>query len=88
LEEGSNCGQPKVAGAGTVVAVVLDMIQESTDKRSVEIVQHKLWRRFLELLLGKSEKQPECIAVRGDGVGAGLALIYQAIGEKGLKQSG
>jgi hypothetical protein len=64
------------------------MIQESADERSVEIVQHELRRRFLKLLLGKSEKQPEGIAVRGDGVGTGLALIHKAVSEKGLKQGG
>jgi len=52
--------------------VVLNMIQERADERSVEIVQRELRRRFLKLLLGKSKKQPERIAVRGDGVGAGV----------------
>jgi hypothetical protein len=88
LEEGTDRSQAKVAGAGAIVAVALNMIQESADKRGVEIVQHKLRRRFLKLPLGKSEKQPEGIAVRGDGVGAGLALIHKAISEKGLKQGG
>jgi hypothetical protein len=40
------------------------------------------------MLLGKSEKQPERIAVRGDGVGTGLALIHKAVSKKGLKQGG
>jgi hypothetical protein len=88
LEEGADRGQAKVAGADGIVAVVLNVIQERADERRVEIVQRELRRRFFELLLGKTEKQPERIAVRDDGVGTGLALIHKAISEKGLKQSG
>jgi len=42
----------------------------------------------VELLLCKCEKQPERIAVRGDGVGTDLSLIYKAVSKKGLKQGG
>ena len=47
LEEGADCGQAKVAGADGVVAVALNMVQESADERSVEVVQRELRRRFL-----------------------------------------
>jgi hypothetical protein len=86
LEEGADRGQAKVAGADGVVTTVLNVIQECTDERRVEIVEHELRGRFFEVLLGKSEKQPERIPVRGDGVGTGLALIHKAISKKGLKQ--
>jgi len=88
LEEGSDRGQAKIAGADGVVAVILDVIQERTDERRIEIVQRELRGRFFEMLLRKSEKQPERIAVRGDGVGTDLALIHKAVSKKGLKQGG
>ena len=86
LEKGADGGQTKVACAGTVVAAVLDMIQESADERSVEIVQSEFGRRLVEMFLGKCEKQAERIAVGGDGVRAGLTLAHEALGKKGLKQ--
>lgn len=39
VKEGADRGQAKVAGAGTVAAVALNMIQESADERGAEIIQ-------------------------------------------------
>jgi len=88
LEEGADRGETEITGTSAIVSVFFTMIEESADERGVEIVQRELGREFVELLLGEPEKQPEGVAVRGDGVRAGLSLTDEAVGEKGLQQGG
>jgi hypothetical protein len=86
LEEGADPGKTEITGTSAIVSVFFTMIEESADERRVEIVQRELGREFVELPLGEPEKQPEGVAVRGDGVRTGLSLTDEAVGEKGLQQ--
>ena len=87
-KEGVDSGEPDIARTSAVSTSVLDMVQKRADKRCVEIFQRQARWIFTEPLLGKSQEQSKRIAVRGDGVGTGLALSDESVGEEGLQQAG
>jgi len=51
-------GQPDVAGADTVVADGLEVIEEGTDERGVEILKVEGGRLLAESLFGEVQQQP------------------------------
>jgi hypothetical protein len=50
-----------------------------------QILEVEIRRRLPGSPLNKSEEQPERVAVRVDGVRAGLALVDEPLGEEALK---
>ena len=82
--EGVDRPEPGVAGPGTVAPCLLEMVEERADQRSVEIVDVELERLLAGPLVGEAEQQPERVAVGGDGLGAGVALGDQPLGEESL----
>ena len=87
-EEGMDGGEPDITRARAVSTSLLDMVQKRADKWCVEIFQGQARGIFADPLLGKSQEQSKCIAVRGNGVGTGLALSDESVGEEGLEQAG
>ena len=45
-EEGMNCGKTHVTAAGAVTSVLLEMIQECPEERSIQIRNGQFGRRF------------------------------------------
>ena len=83
--EGVDRSEPGVAGPGAVAPCLLEMVEERADQRSVDIVDVELERLLAGPLVGEAEQQPERVAVSGDGLGAGVALGDQTIGEETLQ---
>ena len=69
--------QARVAGAGAVAALVLEVIEERRDQRCVEILDLELGWLFAGALLREGEQQPEGVAVGGDRVRADALLADQ-----------
>ena len=67
-------GQARVAGAGAVAAVALEVVEERADQRRVEIRDVEPVRLLAGCVLGEAQQQPERVAVGGDRVRAGVAL--------------
>jgi len=76
--------QSGVARADRVVALVLEMLEERGDQRRVEIVEVKPRRLFARSLLGEGQQQSQRVAVGGDRMRAGAALVREAVGEERL----
>jgi hypothetical protein len=81
-------GEPAVARGDAVVTVVLEVGQERRDQRCVEFCDVERARAFAGSFGGKDEQEAEPGPVGGDGVGAGVALADQPIGEEGLQRRG
>ena len=84
-EQGVDRGQAGVAGADAVVALVLQVVEESGHQRGVEVTDVHVGWLGGGALRGEAEQQPEGVAVGGDGVAAGLTLAHQPVGEKRLQ---
>jgi len=84
VEQRSDCCQARVAGANAVAALVLEVIEERTDQRRVEIADIQVARWRAAVLGGEAKKQPDRVAVGGDCVLTGVALVDQTVGEERL----
>jgi hypothetical protein len=87
-EEAADGGQAGVAGADAVVALNLEVGEEVADQSGVEIAQIELVGRLAGALLRVAQEQPPGVPVGGDGVGAGLALVAEPLGEERLQGGG
>ncbi len=85
-EERSDRRQPSIAGANAVVTVCLEMIQERSNQRCVEIRELKLTGLFADSFTDEREQQPERVPVRGNRVRTHLPLADQPCGEECLKR--
>ena len=83
-----DCCQADVAAAGAVLAVALEMSQERADQRRIEFRHRQVRGRLAQALLCILQQQTEGIAIAGDGVRTGVALLHQPIHEERLQQSG
>jgi hypothetical protein len=81
-EEGVNRGEPHVAASGAVAAVLLQVIEEGSEERRIQIVEGQIGRRLSQSLLCVVQEQTKGIAVARNGVCAGLALSHEPIGEE------
>src|SRR5437762_2133901 len=61
------------------------MVEEGADERGVQIVDVELIGLLGGLVVREGEQQPEGVAVRGDRLGACVALGDQPLGEKCLQ---
>jgi hypothetical protein len=80
--------QAHIATAGAVLAIAFQVIEECTKQRGVEIGHRQARRRLAQPLLRELQEQPKGIAIAGDGVRAGLALLHEPIHEERLHQRG
>lgn len=86
VEERADRGQPGVAGPRAVGARLLQVGEELADGGGVEVFEQQLRGRSPGALVHEAQKQPEAVAVCGDGVGAGVALADEPVGEEPLQQ--
>ena len=85
-KERANGRQAQVAAAGTDAPAVLQVLQERGDQRCVDLFElEKLWCNA-KPLLREAQQLPKTVAVRGDRMGAALALLHQPAREEGLQQ--
>ena len=78
LKEGVKCGQADVPGAGAILTAALQIIEEITNKRGVQIVKREARGRFAQPLFCELKEQAERIAISRYGMGTGLPLSKQA----------
>jgi hypothetical protein len=77
-------GQPGVAGADAVAAVVFEVVEERADQRRVEVGDLERGGLPAGLAGCEGQEQPERVAVGRDGVRAGSSLAGQVVGEERL----
>ena len=87
-EQRADRGQPHVAGPGAVAPLVLEVVQERADRGGVQVGQVELGGHLAGALVHEGEQQPQGVAVGGDGVRAGLALLDEPVGEERLQRRG
>ena len=85
-EKGADRGQPRVAGAGAASSVVFEMVKERAYQWRVQFVDLELGTAACRCArAAKVKQQPDCVAVGGDRVRAGVALAHEPVGEKRLQ---
>jgi hypothetical protein len=87
-EHGVDGGEPGVAGAGAVAAVVFEVVQERADQRRVQVGEVELARLPAGAPGGEGQQQPPGVTVGGDGLRAGVPLAGQPVGEERLQGRG
>ena len=87
-EQRADSCQPGVSGPHAVAPVELEVVQERTDQRRVQVGDLQARRCLARPLFGEGQEQLERVPVGGDGVRAGLALPGQAVGEEALQGRG
>jgi hypothetical protein len=80
--------QADVAGAGAVVALALEVIEEGADQPCVEVRELERRRWLAGPLGGEREQQAHRVAVAAGCVRARLALGRKALGEERLRGRG
>jgi hypothetical protein len=88
VEEGVDGGQAGVPGAGAVVPLLLQMVQEGADDRGAEVGQVQLGGLLAGPGMDEAQQEPPGVAVGGHRVRAGMTLADQPFGEKCLKGRG
>jgi hypothetical protein len=88
LKEGMNRRQADISGASAVLSAVLEMIEEITNERNVQVLDHEIRGRFTEPFFCKMEEQTEGIAIPRNCIGTRSLLSKQSICKKCLKQGG
>jgi hypothetical protein len=74
--------EPRVAGAGAVASVLVEVGEKRGDERRVEVRDVEPAWRFPGPLLGEAQEQTQRVAVGGDRVRADLALGQHALREE------
>jgi hypothetical protein len=85
LKEGMNRRQADIAGASTILSVILEMIEEITNEGHVQVLDCEIRGGFTEPFFCKTEEQAEGVAIPRDGMGACSLLSKQSIRKEGLK---
>jgi hypothetical protein len=74
VKEGVDRGEPDVAGAGGVAALLLEVLQKGADRRRVEVADLQLRRRRPGRPVDVGQQESERVAVAGDRVRADAPL--------------
>jgi hypothetical protein len=77
-----------IPAAGTVIALVFEMVEESTEESSVEVRQVDVRRRLAQQPLGMGQQQAEAVPVARQSMRARLPLPDETIREERLQKSG
>jgi hypothetical protein len=85
-EEGMDRGEAHVATASAVLALALEVIEERSEQRRVQLRHAQIRRCLAQPLLGIPEEQAERVAVARDGVGARLTLLHEPVHDECLHQ--
>ena len=88
MEERADRRQTNVPALRGVVPLLLQVFEEASEERSVQICDAQGGGDLLQMSLGKSKDQAKRVAIIRDGVRAGVALIHESFREKCLKQFG
>src|SRR5262245_27133922 len=88
VEERVDGSKARVACADRVATTVLELGQEVTDDRGVEVGEVETGGPFTGAFVNEGEQQAEGVTVGSDGVRAGLAPPRRADGEEGLEGGG
>ncbi len=88
MGEGSDRGEPGVAGANNIAADALKVIQEGENIVGAKLLEGQLVDGLFVTLGEKAEENPEGIAVGGDGPGADVALGAEVVGEESFDENG
>jgi hypothetical protein len=86
LEEGVDCGQPRIPSASGVLSDLFQVFQESAKKRWIEVFDRQIRWHFSESVFGELQKQAEGIPISCYGVRARLPLPKEPICKEGLKK--
>ena len=79
VEEGADGSQPGVAGAGAVVALLLEMVKEGADGGGIQVGQVEFEGLLAGPVAHEAQQQAPGIPVGGNGVRAGVALADQPV---------
>src|SRR5574337_2019783 len=82
-EQRADRGEPSVASARAIFALVLKVVEEGADQRGIEIVDIQLGWFLARLVGGEDQQQPPRVPVRGERIRTDLALTGQAVREEG-----
>src|SRR5690348_8885488 len=85
LEQRVDRGQAGVACGAAVPPLVFQVVKERAHQGRVQVGEAEPAGRLASLVAGKGEQEPECVAVGGDGIRAGLLLPGQPVGEEALQ---
>ena len=77
--------QSDITAAGGIATFFLQVIEERTEERGIQILDLECRGRFFQALFGKREKQAEGIPVTGDGMRACLPLVKETLREECLQ---
>lgn len=88
VRKGSNRRKPGIPTANAVVTMPLQMIEKRQDEWGVHVLEFQTFRRFVEMLMGKLQQEPEAIAVRCHRPWTGIPLGEQTVEEERLQHGG
>src|SRR5712691_7774349 len=88
VKEGVNRRQARIATAGTIAPVLLQMCQEGPKEWRVQILKAEGRGGLMEPLLRKPEQETERVAVARNRMGTRLPLAHQPLREIRLQQVG
>jgi hypothetical protein len=86
LKQRSDRRQAQVAGAGAVVPVGFEVVEEARDQWFVEVVPVQAGGLFAGDLVDVAQQQLQGVAVGRDRARAGLQLAFQAVAEERLQR--
>jgi len=86
LEEAVKGRQARVAGAGAVPALFFEVVEELGHERRVDVFDVEARGRLVQTRGREPQQEPEGVAVRTDGVRAGLSLPNEAVDEEALEK--
>lgn len=81
-----NRREADIAGASAILSAVLEMVEEITNERHVQVLDREIRGCFIQPFFCKMEEQTEGIAIPRDCIGTCSPLSKQSIRKEGLKQ--
>src|SRR5438128_1745170 len=82
----ANGGQPRVARPDAVLVLVFAIIEERTDQRGIDLCDVQV-RGFNGHARGrKADQQSQGVSIRRHGMGTGLSLPHESLGEERLER--
>jgi hypothetical protein len=84
-EERMERRQSDISAAGSVAALLLEVVEEGAEKDSIKILEAHGRRRLLETALRKPKEETEGIAIARDGMRACVELTHEAVREECLQ---
>jgi hypothetical protein len=85
VKEGMDCREAKIPRANANALVLLKLIEERDNQRSIDVREVQPGRWLMQALLHELQKLPEGVAIGTDGVRTRLALLHQALREEAFQ---